>query len=200
MPGSAPWLISTINEDSVKSSVINASALLVAAILVVAAAAQTSPPAQSPAVQQSSVAVQNAAASPVAEVRVYPAPTNLEVLPKNLTGQQVHAIMEQWSGELGVHCNSCHMEDRINNGPKGRPKLDFSDDSKGMKLAARLMFTMTEQINGDFIAKVEGSGVPVTCGTCHRGQVTPEPFSVLPPAGTTVAVIQPRGKERTLAQ
>jgi len=47
------------------------------------------------------------AASPPA----YPAPTNLKVLPKNLTGQQVHDIMKQWNGELGVRCGACHAED-----------------------------------------------------------------------------------------
>jgi hypothetical protein len=49
-----------------------------------------------------------------------------------------------------------------------------------MKEIARLMYTMTEQINRDFIVKVEGSGLPVTCGTCHRGHVSPEPAFVTP--------------------
>ena len=40
------------------------------------------------------------------------------------------------------------------------------------------MYTMTEEINSNYIAKVEGSGMPVTCGTCHRGQVSPEPFTI----------------------
>jgi hypothetical protein len=43
--------------------------------------------------------------------RRFPAPTNLKVLPKSLTGQQGHDIMEQWEASLGTHCNSCHAED-----------------------------------------------------------------------------------------
>jgi len=41
------------------------------------------------------------------------------------------------------------------------------------------MYTMTEEINQKFIAKVDGLGVPVTCGTCHRGHAGPEPFTNL---------------------
>jgi hypothetical protein len=105
-----------------------------------------------------------------------PAPANLKVLPKALTGQQVHDIMESWSRDLGVRCVACHA-----NLPDGKssatpPALAFADDSKPMKDIARLMYTMTEQINGKFIAKVEGSGMPVTCGTCHRGNVSPDGF------------------------
>jgi len=138
--------------------------LLAAAILVAATTAQT--PAPSP----------NATTPPPAAARIYPAPTNLKVLPKDLTGQQVHEIMEQWSAALGVHCNSCHVEDRTSIGSNGRPRLDFADDSKEMKVAARVMFAMTEKINVDYVAKIDSSGAPVTCGTCHRGHIGPEPF------------------------
>jgi len=31
--------------------------------------------------------------------------TNLQVLPKDLTGRQVHGIMESFAGALGVHCD-----------------------------------------------------------------------------------------------
>lgn len=49
-----------------------------------------------------------------------------------------------------------------------------------MKQTARLMFAMTEQINKSFIARVDGLGKPVTCGTCHRGKVSPEAFIAIP--------------------
>jgi hypothetical protein len=112
--------------------------------------------------------------------RVYPAPTNLRVLPKEMTGQQVHDLMEQWRVELGVRCSACHGEDEDNVVPAGPRRSRFPDDSQPMKGVARLMYTMTEQINRDFISKVEGSGLPVTCGTCHRGRVSPEPAFVAP--------------------
>src|SRR5581483_12276547 len=122
--------------------------------------------------------------------REFPAPTNLKVLPKNLTGKQVRDIMEGWSGQLGVHCNACHTADPKNVGPNGRPRMNFPDDSKPEKSTARLMFTMTQKINDDYISMVDmdhddqpgedHAGHKVTCGTCHRGHQKPEAF-VPPP-------------------
>ena len=101
--------------------------------------------------------------APPPEARGYPAPTNLKVLPKELTGQQVHAIMEQWSAALGAHCNACHAEERGSVGPNGRPRLNFADDSKEMKVARRrAMYTMTEKINTKTLAKIDSSGRPLT--------------------------------------
>lgn len=118
---------------------------------------------------------------PPGSPRTFLAPANLQVLPKDLSGQQVHDIMEQWASSLGARCDACHVEYTENAEPDGRPHIDFSDDFKPMKAVARRMYTMTEEINRNYIAKVNGSGKPVTCGTCHRGRVSPEPFTV--PAG-----------------
>lgn len=141
-----------------------------AAALLAAGACMNYPAAQA---QQGS---QDRAGNPPLETRAFPNPTNLRVLPKDLTGQQVHDIMEQWKTALGMGCNACHKEDRENLDPDGRPLLKFADDSKPEKATARLMYTMTEEINEKYIAKIDSSGVPVTCGTCHRGHLGPEPF------------------------
>ncbi len=122
--------------------------------------------AQSPAAGQ----------APPPPPRSFPAPTNLQVLPKDMTGEQVHELMEKWEAALGGHCNTCHAADPKNIGPNGRPRLNFADDSKPEKATARLMYKMTEDINTNYVAKVNGSGMPVTCGTCHRGKPAPEPF------------------------
>jgi hypothetical protein len=118
--------------------------------------------------------------------RTYPAPVNLKVLPKTFTGQQVHETMESWAGDLGVHCDACHVADPNNIGPNGRPRLKFEDDSKSEKEMARIMYTMTEHMKTNYIRKVAdmdkmGSpAAPLTCGTCHRGHLDPEAF-VPPP-------------------
>ena len=133
----------------------------------------------------------------------HPAPTNLKVLPKTLTGDQVHEIMEGWEAALGAHCNTCHTADPKNIGPNGRPRLDFADDSKKEKSTARLMFKMTEDINENYVSMVDSSGAPVTCGTCHRGHLGPEPFVApkedhdgkRPPQGAA-PVAAPRGRHR----
>ena len=107
-----------------------------------------------------------------------PAPKNLQVLPKNLTGEQVHEIMEKWEGELGTGCKTCHAADPKNLGPNGKPRLNFADDSKEEKSTARLMYKMTEDINVNYVSKVPNSEAHVTCGTCHRGHLGPEPFVI----------------------
>jgi len=112
--------------------------------------------------------------------RPHPAPTNLQVLPKNLTGEQVHDIMEKWEAELGTECSSCHAADPKNLTPNGKPRLNFADDSKPEKATARQMVRMVEMINTQYVAKIDNSGAPVTCGTCHRGHFGPEPFKAPP--------------------
>jgi Photosynthetic reaction centre cytochrome C subunit len=144
-----------------------AAVALMTAALAVAQTVQTPPPPQ------------QAGGAPPAP-RTFPAPTNLKVLPKNLTGQQVHDIMEGWEAALGAHCNTCHTPDPNNIGPNGRPRLNFADDTKPEKSTARMMFKMVDDINTNYVSKVDNSGVAVTCGTCHRGHIGPEPF-VAPP-------------------
>jgi mono/diheme cytochrome c family protein len=106
----------------------------------------------------------------------YPAPTNLKVLPNSMTGQQVNDLMQQWQAALGARCSSCHAKDYGKTDPDGRPLLDFASDSKPMKAVARAMAKMTDEINTIYIAHIDSSADPVTCGTCHRGHLSPDPF------------------------
>lgn len=110
----------------------------------------------------------------------FPPPKNLQVLPKNLTGEQVHHIMEGWAGALGTHCDTCHAPDPNAAAPGRRPRLDFALDKKPEKNTARMMVKMVEQINTDYIAKIKNSGVKVSCGTCHQGHLSPPVFKPQP--------------------
>ena len=156
---------------------VGAIALIAAALVSasIAAQAQQSP---APQTQASPAPVAAPAHADHDHDHIHAAPTNLKVLPKNLTGEQVHEIMEGWEAELGVHCSTCHTADPKNIGPNGKPRLNYADDSREEKATARLMYTMTENINVNYISKVEGSEAPVTCGTCHRGHMGPEPFVI----------------------
>ena len=87
--------------------------------------------------------------------REAPAPTNLKVLPKNMTGEQVHEVMHKWAGELGTECTTCHAVDPNRKMPNGRPAMNFADDSKPEKKTARLMLRMVEDINKNYLSKVE---------------------------------------------
>lgn len=104
-------------------------------------------------------------------------PKNLQVLRKDLTVRQVRQIMDGWSDALGVDCSTCHVRDAAHPLPNGRPRYDYSDDSKQEKKTARVMYAMTEEINSRYISTVPNSGIPVTCGTCHHGHLSPIPFS-----------------------
>jgi hypothetical protein len=122
-------------------------------------------------------APQAPSANPTPQASSFPTPTNLRVLPRDLTGKQVHEIMERWKTGLGMECAACHAEDTEKVGTDGRPLLDFASDAKPQKAVARLMYNMTEEINTKYLAKIDGSGIPVTCGTCHRGHLGPVPFN-----------------------
>jgi hypothetical protein len=126
--------------------------------------------------------------------RTYPVPANLKVLSKTMTGQQVHDMMLRWGGELGVRCSACHDEDQDNVISDGLPVSRFANDSKPMKDIARRMYIMTERINSGFIAKIDNSSMPVTCGSCHQGRISPELRS-LSPVGERATKIVPLPSE-----
>ena len=131
--------------------------------------------AQTPAAQPSmTVNAQESAAKETSSE--YPAPVNLQALPKTMTGQQVHDLMEQWSRDLNTKCDGCHSYDHNHLGPNGKLALNYADDSKDLKRVARMMVTMMDLINTNYIAKVDGSGVPVSCGMCHRGDIGAQPY------------------------
>lgn len=153
---------------------VGLAALLVAAACFVTMAAQ---------------APQTGAAAATSQPGSFPAPANLKVLPKDLTGEQIHTLMVQWTASLGAQCIACHAEDLESTGRDGRPLLNFAADSKPMKAVARTMFTMTERINSKYVASIENSGVPVSCGTCHRGRLEPETF--VPAPSTAISLPQP---------
>jgi hypothetical protein len=98
---------------------------------------------------------------------------NLKVLPKNLTHQQLGAVMDEWAHSLGVHCTFCHVRD------EAAKKMDFASDAKPEKTTARHMFKMMNKINKKFFeAKTDSLGMVmrsgINCYTCHRGSAHPE--------------------------
>jgi hypothetical protein len=112
-----------------------------------------------------------------------PKPTNLKILPKTLTGDQVMDIMHGWEKQLGVECDTCHAIDPNKKRPNGRPALNFPDDSKPEKETARQMVKMTMELNQNYTSRVESkqnneaAAKEVSCGTCHRGHFDPPAFA-----------------------
>lgn len=95
---------------------------------------------------------------------------NLKVLPKNISPDDLDAIMHQFNDALGVKCNHCHAGAQVD----GRFKLNFASDEKPEKDMAREMLRMTEKINKKYF-DFKGEGTPpVSCMTCHNGNVHPK--------------------------
>ena len=111
---------------------------LVSAVFAVAALAQT-PAAQQPPAEEAIIITRNQRR-----------PT-CKVLPKTMTGEQVHELMHKWEASLGAECSTCHAADPNNIGPNGKPRLNFADDSKPEKNTARLMYRMVQDINGNYV-------------------------------------------------
>jgi hypothetical protein len=107
-----------------------------------------------------------------------PPPKNLQVLPKELTRQQVTQIMRGFTRALGVRCPYCHV------GVEGADlsTFDFASDEKPTKKTARIMLQNLNETNAR-LASVgdKPAGEPrVSCWTCHRGEAKP---AAPPPPG-----------------
>jgi hypothetical protein len=95
-------------------------------------------------------------------------PTNLIVLPKDISGDELHLIMRQYSKALGVRCGFCHER------KEGQEHADFASDNKHEKEITRDMMRMVNDINEKYLAQ-SGNGhfEKITCVTCHMGRKVP---------------------------
>lgn len=96
-----------------------------------------------------------------------PKPTNLKVLPKNISNEELEKTMKAFNVALGVKCGHCHAPKA--NGEKG---LDFASDSKKEKDIARSMMRMTKKINKQYFKYRNEAGAlkQIDCETCHNGK------------------------------
>jgi hypothetical protein len=119
------------------------------------------------AVVGASIYAQGAAAQGAPPQQAARTPQNLQVLPKDLTYQQVQQTMRGFTAALGVECSHCHV-----GGQQERAKDD--NPKKGI---ARKMIVMTAAINKDMLKDigdpVAANAAKVTCFTCHRGAIKP---------------------------
>ncbi len=135
------------------------SIALIAAVLLMAAAVQ-------PAASQAPAQEQHHHHMPIPDKF-----TNLQVLPKDISKDQLVDIMRTFSHSLGVRCDFCHeFKDE---------KPDFASDVKDEKNAARNMMKMVHTINTNYMPKLEPlpgeekKQTGVNCWTCHRGEKEP---------------------------
>jgi photosynthetic reaction center cytochrome c subunit len=89
---------------------------------------------------------------------------NIKILKGMPAGRLVNIMNMGFGRSLGVSCGFCHVP--------GKWDLDDKEE----KNTARLMFTMVQTINRDFMSKVpndRGAAPVVNCMTCHRGNAKP---------------------------
>ena len=118
-----------------------------------------------------------ASAQPTTAPAVAPAGfKNLQVLPKDISKEQLFPIMKSFAQGLSVRCVHCHV------GEEGKPlsTFDFASDAKKEKLVARKMLVMVHRINEQDFGVKDYRDVKVTCFTCHRGST--KPLTAAPPA------------------
>ena len=115
-----------------------------------------------------------------------PAPRNLKVLPMDIPGPQLVAMMGTFTAGLGVECGYCHVYVG-----RGNPGNNLGSDEKPTKTVARMMIQMTNEINAKLAANIQKPADQLTkvqCATCHRGSAVPvNPPPPTPPAAPAAA-------------
>ena len=113
-----------------------------------------------------------ALAAPVAAQHEAASFDNLKILPKDISRPELLALMNGFTRALGVRCGYCHVSEQENPTAKNR----FALDDKPQKAKARIMMTMTHDLNEKYLTQLatrEKPPIPVQCVTCHRGVSEP---------------------------
>ena len=124
---------------------------------------------------------------------------NTKVIPKSTPVMQVIGTMRNFTFDLGVRCQFCHV------GQEGQPlsQFDFASDTKRTKLVARQMMLLVAEANRrvDTLPGHQADDPQVTCATCHRGVSKPMPLSaVMLQAATASGADSAAGLYRALRQ
>ena len=99
---------------------------------------------------------------------------NLQVLPSNISHDELIATMRGYAAALGTRCDHCHVA----NPPGSKDRFNFASDEKKEKQVARTMIRMTRAVNEQYISRLDPKAQKVACITCHQGHTEPPP----PPA------------------
>jgi tetratricopeptide (TPR) repeat protein len=110
---------------------------------------------------------------------------NLKVLPKDISRNDLTAVMRGFTAALGVRCEHCHVPEEggaaataaAPGGRGGPERLNYKADEKTEKETARAMMKMTQALNDEHLGQLNKRREPnveVNCYTCHRGMPFPQ--------------------------
>lgn len=91
---------------------------------------------------------------------------NLQVLPRDISKDNLKKMMDGFVEQLGVKCTFCHVQDQ------------YEKDERPHKADARRMIRLVQDMKArraDYFGPRVKEAV-LTCGLCHRGKSEPEPF------------------------
>ena len=88
--------------------------------------------------------------------------TNLQVLPEDITKDELLQTMKLITKSLGVKCEFCHRTET----------RDYASDEIKEKLVARKMMQMVERMNRELFNWEDAP--KATCFMCHRGERKPQ--------------------------
>ncbi len=87
---------------------------------------------------------------------------NLQVLPADISKDELKQTMKLITRSLGIKCDHCHLTD----------VRDFASDELRHKVVAREMMRMVERINRELLTWDDAP--EATCFMCHHGQAKPQ--------------------------
>mgnify|MGYP006340430683 CR=1 FL=1 len=91
---------------------------------------------------------------------------NLQVLPKDITKDELKKTMDGFAEQLGVKCTFCHVLEQ------------YEKDERPHKADARRMIKLVQDMKAkkaDYFGPRTKEAV-ITCSMCHKGKAEPEPF------------------------
>lgn len=126
-----------------------------------------------------SLAVPSVAQAPAAPAATPAAPVmmrlrNAQVLPADISQDELRSTMRAFTVALGVRCSHCHADGE----DVPFPNRDWASDANPKKNVARGMMRLTQRLNATDLPAVGlplGDAPPprVTCYSCHGGATRP---------------------------
>ena len=113
-------------------------------------------------------------APPSLDAQVFDDPSNLQVLPADISAAELGETMKSFAMGTGYRCSNCHV------GEEGQPltTYDFASDEKELKQTARRMLKMVRDINATHL-EFRGEGLPdVEPGNGESPDVGPAAFVI----------------------